>query len=76
MALGFLLMLPRAIVVLTLVLQIIDFWVVWVWSAPVGNGESAAPPVQMPLLVVGCLSALGLLWHFGRSIARNQPQNC
>jgi hypothetical protein len=76
---GFLLVLPRLAVVFLFGLQILNFFVVWVFSPPDNlNLQTAAgigPTLQWPLLVMGLSSALGLAWHFGRSYFEDAEPN-
>jgi hypothetical protein len=67
--LGFVLALPRFVYVSVLVLQLFNFFVVWVWSLP----ARIAPPVliQVPLLALGIGVMAVLLWlSFGRNVAQ------
>ena len=62
--LGFLLALPRAVVLSLFVLQIVNLSVVWAWLRP---ASAAGGQLQIPLLIAGAVVALALAWHFGKS---------
>jgi hypothetical protein len=68
---GFLLFFPPVVVFLLFALQILDFFVVWVFSPPdnlnLQTANGIGPTLQLPLLTIGLGCALGLAWHFGRS---------
>ena len=69
--LGFLLTWPRLVLFLLLAVQVFNFFVVWVWFKPVSvttwANPTAAPELQISMLIAGLVCAGGLLWHFGRS---------
>lgn len=62
--LGFLLTLPRAVLLAAFMLQILNLFCLWVVAKPalMGAGE-----LQIGLLAAGAGLAIALAWHFGRS---------
>ncbi len=68
---GFLLVLPRMVVVLLFVLQLFSLFLMWILSPPNGLNVQANsgvnPVLVVPLLIVGLGLALRLAWHFGKS---------
>lgn len=68
--LGFILELPTFAVFSILAVQIFNFFVVWVCSPPYAFNAWAGPAytvsLQMPLVVLGVLLTLLLLWHLCR----------
>lgn len=67
--LGFVLVLPRFLVVLLFGLQIANVALVWIWSLP--NQPGAPTRVQWPFLIAGCIATIALAWHFGASYWTN-----
>lgn len=68
---SFLLVLHPIIIILLLVLQILNFFVVWVLPPPsvlnLQEDTGIQAMFQLPLFILGLGCALGLAWHFGRS---------
>lgn len=62
--LGFLLGLPRVVVLLLFALQILNLFLVWIFVKPV---LIKGAELQVGLLIAGALCATALAWHFGKS---------
>ncbi len=69
---GFLLTLPRPLILAVFALQVFNFVVAWAWSPPF---TLTLPPdtfisysLQLPQLLLALLLASALIWHFGRSL--------
>ncbi len=58
--LSFVLTLPRAIYFLLLAWQLLNFWVVWVWSAPARMPQPVA--LQWPTLILAIGFSLAVVW--------------
>ncbi len=70
--LGFLLALPRLILCVLYVLQILNCFVAWVFfkplSVPLKTNVQVPPNINWPLLVTGLLCALALICYFGSAL--------
>lgn len=68
---GFLLILPRIVVLVLFAIQVLNF--AWTWvlfipvAVPTSITSSTAPELQWPMLIAGAICAAGLIWHFGVS---------
>jgi hypothetical protein len=75
--LGILLTLPRFAILSLFLMQIFNFFVVWVFARPypLGSPQPAAigAGLQLPFLVVGAGCAMAFAWHFGRSYIERVP---
>ena len=76
--LGFLLTLPRIAILSLFLMQIFNFFVVWIFARPYSLGSPRPAAIgaglQLPFLVVGAGCATAFAWHFGRSyIERVSP---
>jgi hypothetical protein len=69
--LSFLLALHPAVVMSLWAIGLLNLFVVWVWREPfvltLPVNAALAPMLQLPLLAVGAVLSLGLIFHFGRS---------
>jgi len=68
--LGFILALPRVFFLLLFAWQLLNFWVVWVWSLPARVWQPVA--YQAPMIISGVLLAIALVWLTFR---REAPAN-
>lgn len=66
---GFLLMLPRWIVLVLFAIQIVNLFVVWVFVRPVSE-------LQWPLLVAGLALSGALMWHLAKSASPDASPEC
>jgi hypothetical protein len=76
---GFILELPNILIFGILAIQLLNFFVIWVWSPPyafnVWAGTNYTVSLQYPLLVFGALFSLLLLGHLCRSFLPDKPPN-
>lgn len=74
--LGFILALPRLIVISVLMLQLLSFWLVWLYFRPLGleaSGVTRTSAIQWGLLGSAIACAAALLWRFSQSCFDSRP---
>jgi len=68
---GFLLSIHPLAGAVLLILELLNFFIVWVWVRPLplvlAGNRILGPHLQLPMLIAGLICTAGLLWHFSPS---------